>query len=532
MKPILTIQTSKIEESESRICSGTIEELEKYKTKKQELLNYTKSKLNYTKSKLNGKKLLECVNKCDQGANIRTQNSEICDYKNDKTKLLKISKNNILKVIQSTDYATIDCKQGIKQINDIINENNNNIKYSELIHIFPLHILSSNHLEECLTNPIVKTDLESESIASIAKTDENIDIFSQKITNIYTMEKITGVTLDTFIQNMTDENELDYIIIQLFYILLYANINGYYHNDLKANNIIIYYNNIHEIIYDQLFDYKITIGSKIASGKSSSSSLQQSTSGFPIVKLIDFFSSTFINPTSDLLAQYLHSKRQKEVDSVSFIEHKELLEQANIVPKELSSSNMQKETERVSFIEHKELLEQANIVSKKLSSSSIQKEAAQVDDKPRYYIIDLISILSNIENILVIKSNKHKLLLDLFKILNRENLNELYKFNPIPSSPIPSSPILIPTLSSSLVGERSWYSIREQFRLLLEEDILDKSYHFTKDGIDQIFLSLNNALKDNTKIIFETTESNKKKEDKKKYLKYKQKYLQLKNQLT
>lgn len=93
MKPTLTIKTSEIEESESRNCNGTIEELEKYKTKKQELLDYTKLKI---------KKLSGCVNNCDQGLNIRTRNSEICDYKDDKTKFLKISKNNIVKVIQST----------------------------------------------------------------------------------------------------------------------------------------------------------------------------------------------------------------------------------------------------------------------------------------------------------------------------------------------------------------------------------------------------------------------------------------------
>ena len=172
MKPPLKIETSKIKASESRICSGTTESQEKYKTKKQELLDYTIDKL---------KTLSECINKCDQGSNISTRNSDICDYKDDTTKLLKISKNNIVKVI-STDYATIDCKHGIKQINDIINENNNNIKYSELMQIFPLHILSSNHLEECLINLITKTDLESESIAGITKTDEskdeNIDIFS------------------------------------------------------------------------------------------------------------------------------------------------------------------------------------------------------------------------------------------------------------------------------------------------------------------------------------------------------------------
>ena len=106
-------------------------------------------------------------------------------------------------------------------------------------------------------------------------------------------EEVPSRSLNTFIQNMTDENknELDYIIIQLFYILLYANINGYYHNDLKCNNIIIYYNNIHEITYNQLFNYNITIRSESPKGKSL---------GIPVVKLIDFFSSTFINPIREV----------------------------------------------------------------------------------------------------------------------------------------------------------------------------------------------------------------------------------------
>jgi hypothetical protein len=473
-KPILTIKTSEIEESESRICSGTTEAQEKYKTKKQELYYYTIGKL---------KTLSECVNKCDQGSKISTRNSDICDYKDDKTKLLKISKNNIVKIIQSTDYATIDCKHGFKQINDIINENNNNIKYSELIQIFPLHILSLNHLEECLINPITKLDLESESIAGITKTDlesesiagitktdlesesiagitktdeskskdKNIDI-SQKITNMYIMDKITGVTLDTFIQNMTDENknELDYIIIQLFYILLYANINGYYHNDLKCNNIIIYYNNIHEITYNQLFNYNITIRSESPKGKSL---------GIPVVKLIDFFSSTFINPIREV-----------------------------------------------------------------------------------YYITDLISILSNIEDVLNIEiKSKYNFILLLLEKLNTENLNKLINLT---------------------IGKGGWITNQFQFRLLLEEDILRQSFHFNLASLDKIFIYLQSLLLDNTNIIFhferksildikslgedikkedikkedikkeDIKKEDIKKEAKKKYLKYKQKYLQLKNQIT
>ena len=447
-KPILTIKTSEIEESESRICSGTTEAQEKYKTKKQELYYYTIGKL---------KTLSECVNKCDQGSKISTRNSDICDYKDDKTKFLKISKNNIVKIIQSTDYATIDCKHGFKQINDIINENNNNIKYSELIQIFPLHILSLNHLEECLINPITKLDLESESIAGITKSDEskdeNIDI-SQKITNMYIMDKITGVTLDTFIQNMTDENknELDYIIIQLFYILLYANINGYYHNDLKCNNIIIYYNNIHEITYNQLFNYNITIRSESPKGKSL---------GIPVVKLIDFFSSTFINPIREV-----------------------------------------------------------------------------------YYITDLISILSNIEDVLNIEiKSKYNFILLLLEKLNTENLNKLINLT---------------------IGKGGWITNQFQFRLLLEEDILRQSFHFNLASLDKIFIYLQSLLLDNTNIIFhferksildikslgedikkedikslgedikkeDIKKEDIKKEAKKKYLKYKQKYLQLKNQIT
>lgn len=307
--------------------------------------------------------------------------------------------------------------------------------------------MSSNHLEECLINPIAKTELESESIASITKTeiesdsiasiiktelesdsiasitktDENIDIFSQKITNIYIMDKITGVTLDIFIQNMTDENknELDYIIIQLFYILLYANINGYYHNDLKCNNIIIYYNNIHEITYNQLFNYNITIRS-------------ESAKGIPVVKLIDFFSSTFINPIREI-----------------------------------------------------------------------------------YYITDLISILSNIEDVLksyltsLRLESKYNLILLLLEKLNTENLNKLINLR---------------------IGKGGWITNQFQFRLLLEEDILLQSFHLNFARLDEIFIYLQSILTDNTNIIFYL--GRKSNLDKKKYLKYKQKYLQLKNQLT
>jgi len=219
MKPILTI---KIFDDKSKFCHGTALESEIYQQKKKELNDNTELKLGSLES---------CKNKCTDIL-YKTGNSELCDYNNNNNnnnnnnELLKISYNNIRKV--KMDNKTINCKDGIKQINDIINENNNNIIYTKLIKIFPLHILSSKRLEECLVAPITKSESIFEIDKGEASSKKIIDIFSQQITNIYTMKKITGVTLDTFIQNMTDENELDYIIIQLFYILLYANINGYY----------------------------------------------------------------------------------------------------------------------------------------------------------------------------------------------------------------------------------------------------------------------------------------------------------------
>jgi hypothetical protein len=235
----------------SNKCAGSREELELYNIKIENL------------KKMNNTKRNDCINVCNQSIYKSGQNANICNY--DSTNLMKLS--SMVKPALLAENMAEDCSRKIKMIDDIFNEENNIEKFSELKYVFPLHILSLKHIEKC---------------NYIDSKDNN-----KYFTNIFKLEKINGITLTEFIRNHYDEKTFYFIIIQLFYVMLYANINGYYHNDLNIDNIMIYYNNINHLSYDQLKNYKITI----------------SDINLPIIKLIDYSSSTYnkINTTNCIL---------------------------------------------------------------------------------------------------------------------------------------------------------------------------------------------------------------------------------------
>ncbi len=232
-------------------CAGTTEEVELYNTKIKNLKEINNTPRN------------DCINVCNESIYKSGQNANICNY--DSTNLIKIS--STMKSSLHAENMAEACSRKIKMVDDVLNEQNNIEKFSELKNIFPLHILSSEHIEKCNY-----TDLK----------DDN-----KYLTNIFKLEKINGITLTDFFTNNYDEQTFYYIIIQLFYVILYANINGYYHNDLNIDNIMIYFNNINNLSYSQLKNYKITI----------------SDINLPIIKLIDYSSSTFnkINTTNCIL---------------------------------------------------------------------------------------------------------------------------------------------------------------------------------------------------------------------------------------
>ena len=232
-------------------CAGSPEEVELYNIKIENL------------KKMNNTKRNDCINVCNQSIYKSGQNANICNY--DSTNLMKLS--SMVKPALLAENMAEDCSRKIKMIDDIFNEEDNIKKFSELKDIFPQHILSLEHIEKC--NYIDSKD------------------YNKYFTNIFKLEKINGITLTEFITNHYDEKTFYYIIIQLFYVMLYANINGYYHNDLNIDNVMIYYNNINHLSYEQLKNYKITVGDI----------------NLPIIKLIDYSSSTYnkINTTNCIL---------------------------------------------------------------------------------------------------------------------------------------------------------------------------------------------------------------------------------------
>lgn len=163
----------------------------------------------------------------------------------------------------------ITCSDVKLRINKAINENSNSLKYAELATIFPLNIMKVYNTTRCKNN-------------------------QGMFTNIIEMEKVNGITLNEFINRLnleleTDSYKLFSCILQLIYITLYANFNGYVHNDLTTNNIMIYE-------YDKNFILKGLNINKISFGIEFINPSQKQTSTIPVIKFIDFAYSTYIEP--------------------------------------------------------------------------------------------------------------------------------------------------------------------------------------------------------------------------------------------
>lgn len=109
-----------------------------------------------------------------------------------------------------------------------MNENDNNIRFSRLLNKFPEHFINILPIEILCTATGLKQ-------------------------NIYQMDLIDGITLWKFIYSEeTSDDLLENIIKQMVYVLTWLNINGYYHNDLKLDNIMIVSSTETNILYNQL----------------------------------------------------------------------------------------------------------------------------------------------------------------------------------------------------------------------------------------------------------------------------------------
>jgi hypothetical protein len=157
----------------------------------------------------------------------------------------------------------INCDVLERKFDISIKEIENSLIYSRLVYAFPANIMKVESAERCQKNYG----------------------HSSFMANQFVLEKIVGHALDDVIGTMS-EQELICCVLQLVYILTYANINGYFHNDLTCNNIMIYYGE------NSLVLNRLNLADNLISLHFNTNSTM---SNLPIVKLIDFSYSTHIN---------------------------------------------------------------------------------------------------------------------------------------------------------------------------------------------------------------------------------------------
>jgi hypothetical protein len=174
------------------------------------------------------KSLGVCNNVCKEKENKYGATGTICTTED--KKILKMS-NMPEKIMNTISKPTTLCSNLVDNIDIFENENNNTLKYSELHDIFPNNIMKVYNTTQCKI------------------TGEKYYYNNQYI------EKIDGILLKTFLENNNDDTKKLQIMFQLFYILIYANMHGYYHNDLKFDNIILKECN-KTVIYDNIITDK------------------------------------------------------------------------------------------------------------------------------------------------------------------------------------------------------------------------------------------------------------------------------------
>lgn len=155
----------------------------------------------------------------------------------------------------------ITCEMVGDRLNVSINEIKNALKYEKLSYAFPHNIMRIESAERC------------------QKSYNGSPFFANK----FVIEKVSGTTLDKAIDVMT-EQELICCVMQLVYILSYANMHGYFHNDITCSNVMIYYGENDNLMFNKLFLLDNIIHCNF-----------HTTSKLPIVKLIDFSYSEYIN---------------------------------------------------------------------------------------------------------------------------------------------------------------------------------------------------------------------------------------------
>lgn len=135
-------------------------------------------------------------------------------YTPDATKIIKesYSFDHIHDCLNTTDDHMLDSIEHL--ISDVANEPDNVKHFSSLYEQFPKNILRLHDYFTCKNNNYYQHN--------------------------YVMDRVTGCTLNDYIKYVTiNTSDQCAILVQVLYIILYANLSGLYHNDITSKNTMI-----------------------------------------------------------------------------------------------------------------------------------------------------------------------------------------------------------------------------------------------------------------------------------------------------
>jgi len=226
---------------------------------KKFIMELKKSIINYENSMLFSEDFIEIneykykIINIEDNKNNTIYKLELND--NDNYYFLKKSKNilnaniNLIHFYNEINIDNFDYWNNIldMQINDAFYEKNNILEYEKLGLIFENNFTISKSINFSFTNSNFKDDVNHK--IKLAENDNNYYCF--RIDNY----PYTFILLD-YLENsktLNQINNIDFFQIyrMLLYIFSYANLNGYYHNDIKSNNILIKKDNL-KINFNQL----------------------------------------------------------------------------------------------------------------------------------------------------------------------------------------------------------------------------------------------------------------------------------------
>jgi hypothetical protein len=143
----------------------------------------------------------------------------------------------------------------IKAIDDAFNEKNNCLKYYELAKIFNNNFIKIIYINQGFFKDDNIADIKYNFNNSI-----NSGIYPNLISPPSTIIFMNYLDNSKNLRNIININEFELfkVYLVLFYIFSFANLNGYYHNDFKTDNIMVKQQK-NNIILDQIKNIKIEL---------------------------------------------------------------------------------------------------------------------------------------------------------------------------------------------------------------------------------------------------------------------------------